>query len=82
MPELSEPDFLSQTAEPMTSERRREWYRARAREAESQGAVWHRFSYHPEQTDILLYEGWKVRPDDEGEPRFQFAAKESQSCQK
>jgi hypothetical protein len=66
-----EPDFVSQTAEPLTPEQGGNWCRQRAREAERKGAAHHRFTFHPDRR-ILLYEGWKVRPDDEGEPRFQL----------
>ncbi len=68
---MSEPNFLSQTAEPMTAAQRRAWCKARAGEADRQGARWHRYS-HDAATGALLYEGWKQRPDAEGDPRFQF----------
>ena len=73
---MSEPDFISQTAEPMTPEQRQEWFRWRVTEAENEGATFHRYSHHPGNPDILLHEGWKVRPDDQGEPRFQFTPTE------
>lgn len=64
---LVEPDFLSQTG----GEAGRVWLYEQARAAAEQGATYHRFSIddkdHPR---IWLYEGWKVRPANEGEPRF------------
>lgn len=67
-----EPDFISQTAEPMSSQERKEWAELQGREAIAKGATWHRWSQHPNDKNLLLYEGWKVRPEDEGEPRFQL----------
>ena len=69
-----EPDFIAQTGEPMTVEEKREWIRRGCRNAEAKGATFHRASVHPEHADLLLLESWKVRPEDQGEPRFQFCA--------
>ena len=69
-----EPDFLSQTAEPMTPEQRQEWFRFEAFQAAENGATFHRYSVHPENLELLLYEGWKVRPDNQGEPPWQLVA--------
>lgn len=71
---VEEPDFISQTAEPMTPEQRMEWFRWRAADAEEKGATWHRFSSCPEMPEVILHEGWKVRPQDQGEPRFQMVS--------
>lgn len=68
---MSEPDFRSQTTAPVGSEQRRAWFKARAKDANRQGARWHRYSFD-EKTGVLLYEGWKLRPESEGDPRFQF----------
>jgi hypothetical protein len=68
---VSEPEFLSQTAEKLNADQRRAWFKARASEADRQGARWHRFTFDL-ATGTCLYEGWKVRPDAEGDPRFQF----------
>jgi hypothetical protein len=70
---MGEPDFLSQTAEPMTPAERSMWFQARAREARASGAAHMRATVHPDDENLLLFEAWKVRPDDEGEPRFQFS---------
>lgn len=67
----AKPEFVTQTAEKMPADKRREWCKSAARGAERQGARWHRYRYD-EPTGTLLYEGWKVRPDKEGDPRFQF----------
>lgn len=68
-----EPDYLAQTAEPMTPDERREWFRSRAREAGAQGCVHGRMSVDDaENPTMALVEAWKVRPSDEGEPRWQM----------
>lgn len=71
-----EPDYLAQTAEPMDDTERRAWIRARADDAHAAGAVQCRVSMHPDIPNLLLMEGWNERPDSEGEPRWQFAAKQ------
>lgn len=69
-----EPDFIAQTAEPMLAGERRQWVVERCRESRAKGITFHRLSCHPQNRDLLLLEGWKVQPEDQGEPRFQFAA--------
>src|ERR1044071_2449512 len=54
-----EPDFLSQNGENLTPEQSRAWFQERAKEAEAQGARLHRFSIHPTEPHLFLYEGWK-----------------------
>ncbi len=68
---MEEPEFISQTAEPMTPQQKREWCRQQAEDATTKGATWHRWS---EDNNVVLYEGWLVRPVDQGQPRFQYAA--------
>lgn len=65
-----EPDFIFQTAEPMTSEQRMEWLLLHSREANEDGATFHRATIHPDIPHLTLLESWKVHPDDQGEPRF------------
>lgn len=69
-----EPDYLAQTAEPMDHQQRWAWCEDHARRAEEAGCTWRRYTIHQERSELLLMEGWKVRPENEGEPRFQFAA--------
>lgn len=69
---MIEPDFISQTAEPMTTEQQRDWFQTQAAEAARNGATFHRFSHYPSDARLLLYEGWKQAPKDQGEPRFQL----------
>jgi hypothetical protein len=72
---MSEPDVISQSAEPFTDDlERQKWFRQCAVDAEiERGVTWCRYSIHPEH-GWCLFEGWKVKPEDEGEPRWQIAA--------
>lgn len=67
-----EPEFLSQSAEPMTPGQQREWFSMQAFHASERGATFHRYSHHQEKPDLILYEGWKQRPEDQGDPRWQL----------
>lgn len=69
-----EPDYLAQTHNAKDVDAKRDWYVRQAKNASAIGVTWHRFSHHPDDEDLLLYEGWKVRPDDEGPHRFQVTA--------
>jgi hypothetical protein len=66
-----EPDFISQSGEPMTPTIRMEWYRAEVAHAETKGANFHRFSVDLDR-GLTLYEGWKAQPQEQGTPRFQM----------
>ena len=70
-----EPDFIAQTAEPMSEGERRKWASERAAEFFHKGATHHRLTIHDTIPHLLLLEGWKVRPKDEGEPHFEFASR-------
>jgi hypothetical protein len=76
---MRDPDYLAQTAEPTTKEGRRQWIEARRDEARTEGVTHARLSWDA-HLNLILFEGWKVRPVDEdgnldeGTPRFQFAA--------
>ena len=74
MATATEPDFLSQCGEALTPGQRREWFRFEAFQAEEKGATFHRYSVHPDIPNLILYEGWKERPDEQGEQRWQFVA--------
>lgn len=69
-----EPYYLAQTAEPMDDQQRWAWYEDHARRAEAAGCTWRRYTIHPDRPELVLIEAWTARPDNEGEPRFQFAA--------
>lgn len=65
----AEPDFIKQT-EIADDEAKCAWFQKTAMETWAEGATWHRASYHLDNFDVILYEGWKERPADEGAPRF------------
>lgn len=71
---MNEPEFLSQCGEPLSPEEQRAWFKARADEAKAQGATHGRFSIHPTEPNLILFEGWKERPESDGEQRWQFSA--------
>ena len=72
MTDAATPDYIAQTAEPMTQDERFEWMRARTKEATAEGMTHGRFTLHPTIPNLLLVEAWKERPADEGEPRWQM----------
>jgi hypothetical protein len=67
-----EPIFIRQSCEPRTDEQKREWVAACNEEARKLGVTFSRASWHPDNPDLLLFEGWKERPDDQGPLRFKF----------
>lgn len=73
---MADPEWLSQCGEPLTREQRSAWFRARTLEAKSAGATHARYSLHETIPDLILFEAWRIRPKDEGEPRWMLVAKE------
>jgi hypothetical protein len=67
-----EPDFIYQNGERLTDKERREWFCDRAAEAFRHGAVLMRATIHPMERDLILLEGWRVHPKNQGEPRWQM----------
>lgn len=74
MSALIEPKYLAQNGEPLSRQAQREWLDARASEARAMGSTFFRVTHHPDIADLILIEGWKEFPGDQGEPRFQFEA--------
>lgn len=72
--EDEEPIYVAMTGEHWDSGL--DWFDARAKEARDQGATFFRYS-HDEPHKMLLIEGWKIRPNDQGEQRWMFAAPET-----
>jgi hypothetical protein len=68
-----EPEYLAQTAETSGGDERQVWIRFRADEARSRGITFFRAAYDDKQ-NLLLLEGWKERPEDQGEPRWQMTS--------
>ena len=67
-----EPDFIAQTAEPMTPDERRIWVEAQVAAGRADGATFFRASVHPEIAYLTLMEGWAKQPEDQGEQRWQM----------
>lgn len=51
-----------------------EWIAMRCDEFRKEGATFFRASVHPDDGRLALVEGWKFRPEDQGEPRFFLTA--------
>lgn len=68
-----EPFYTSQSNDPMLPGERADWVRHEAKKANDQGATWSRATAHPKDENIILYEAWKERPKDEGNPRFHLS---------
>lgn len=68
----SEPCYIAQTFEPehlhdpVTA---RAWFQKQGKLAHDEGCTWPRMTVNEDQTG-LLFEAWKDRPSDEGEPRW------------
>ena len=61
--EKIKPEFVAQSAEPMTDAGRREWFLERAAEFQILGATFFQYSVNDiENPRILLVEGWRGKP--------------------
>lgn len=73
------PFFITQvfeTAEnPFGDDGRKLWLEEQVEKARSEGATWGRASI-TDAGDGLLFEAWKKRPEDEGEPRWSLTEEE------
>lgn len=71
----NEPFFITQCNEPMTPDQRRTWIEGQAKESKQQGSTFARVTVWPpnSEPEIILFEAWKERPEDQGEPRFHLS---------
>lgn len=67
----AEPEYIRQTVVGAI-EQRMDWFEAAAREAREEGMTFFRYSYHPDNPCLLLIEGWRGRPKDQGDIRWQL----------
>lgn len=70
------PDFVAQTAELISGDERRAWFKARTDEFRKQGATWMQVAV--DDTDdpkVTLAEGWRLRPKEQPKPHFQMTRK-------
>lgn len=70
-----EPFFIDQHNEQMDKTQREAWIEDQTAKAAEQGANWSRLSWLPPKgtPEIFLFEAWKVRPENEGKPRFHLS---------
>ena len=69
------PDFVAQTAEPMTAGERYKWFQVRAEEFRTEGAEWIQMSVDDTlEPLVLLIEGWRNRPMVQPPPHFLMTA--------
>ncbi|MDE2096894.1 MAG: hypothetical protein KGL39_06565 [Patescibacteria group bacterium] len=71
---MMEPTIIAQTAECHTDDEKRAWIERQCAYGKDRGVVFVRVTQHDNIPDLLLYEGWTARPENQGEPRFQFTA--------
>jgi hypothetical protein len=65
-----EPDFVAQNGDALTREEHDAWVKRCVETATAEGCTHARWTKHDQIPHLFLVEAWKVRPDDEGEPRF------------
>lgn len=66
------PDYIVQSDGPVHDEAARElWFSTIAEAYKSLGVTFAQFSVHPVKY-YLLFEGWRIRPAEAGEPRWQY----------
>jgi hypothetical protein len=64
---MTEPFYIAQTGERSHLDDPQAWFRKRAIEAREEGGKWLRATIGD---GLLLFECWKNRPKDEGDPRW------------
>ena len=74
---MIEPDIITQTAECLDVDSKREWIERQCAYGRKHGVVLGRVTLHDKIPDLLLYEGWTERPEEQGAPRFQLTLKDS-----
>lgn len=69
---MAEPFFIAQTFDPLTvldEVAARAWFDLRRREAAAEGGTFPRYTIS-DAGDGLLFECWKEKPEDMGQPRW------------
>lgn len=72
-----EPEFIAQNGDTKTQEEAREWFAEMAHAAKKEGCTFGRMSVHPTMPNLILYEGWKVAPKDQGDIRWQLTTEKA-----
>lgn len=65
-----EPIYIKQDSAAKTSDQRDDWFKDQVIKAKVCGATWCRFSYHPDDDNRVIIEGWRLRPKREGAIRW------------
>jgi hypothetical protein len=71
---VSEPFYIAQCGDEMTEQERWARLERTVEDANTKGSVFGRVTRHPDFPNLILFEGWKERPEDQGEPRFQMVS--------
>lgn len=69
-----EPDFIAQNGEIVTPEQYHAWIERNAKLTRRRKWAHARVTRHDLIPNLYLFEAWKVKPDDEGAPRFALAS--------
>ena len=69
------PDFISELGVQGDDPHEwKSWFMREETAMRKKGGTWFRYAHTPDAKRFLI-EGWKVKPDDEGEPRFSDTVK-------
>lgn len=69
-----EPDFISQNGDLTSDAEKHGWFQKQTDEYRARGGQHFRYSHHDLIPNLILIEGWKERPRNEGEPRWALVA--------
>lgn len=76
----NEPIFIRQCRKPKTNDERDTWFHTMADLAKAAGCTWCRFTFHPDDENRTLVEGWRLRPRKEGAHRWQVSERDPVSA--
>ncbi len=69
-----EPFYIRQAEVDGGGHAKRVWFDRVAAEARAEGATFFRASVHPDIENLVLLEGWKTQPENQGELRWSLTA--------
>ena len=69
---VTEPDHVVQNSMVYSLETGQAWMRSEWEQAELIGMHWVRVTVNPNMSTMWLLEAWKIKPEDEGQPRFRM----------
>lgn len=68
-----EPEYIAQSADTADGAERQTWVEFHFGSAKARGCAFFRATFDDER-NWVLFEAWKERPENQGEPRWQIAA--------